>query len=98
MLWPGAGKRVPASKSFQVHQNTALCLLLARRPLECPLAPASEAVTGSSPGLGGWGPVVTEPPAGLCWEVAFRDSPCSLPPPGGKAIWMLTQLLLEMGP
>lgn len=43
-LWPGAGKRVPANKSFQVHRNSdPVCLLLARRPLECPLAPASEA-------------------------------------------------------
>lgn len=42
-LWPGAGKRVPANESFQVHQNMTLCLLLARRPLECPLAPASAA-------------------------------------------------------
>lgn len=39
--------------------------------------------------------MVTEQLAGPCWEVALREGPCSLPPLGGKALWMQTQQLFR---
>lgn len=39
--------------------------------------------------------MVTEQLAGPCWEVALREVPRSLPPLGGKALWMQTQPLFR---